>query len=289
VEPEALVQRPVVDEDGEKREYIEQLRLPNEQKPRCVIHLPMPELVCQHSLDLLLCALLQQRVEDDNLLLANPRKSSEVGVAVGAALAAVDDLQLRQRKLELRSQRLDTVLERSRLQWLELVEQRRNQDRVDGHGRDLHHEHEHPQVVEEVLPRLVDDGEEGAANWNAESKRESLALDHVREPELDRHLVEAKLLLEDEAVVVLKRKTRNEVYPSQHVHEEQGARDFAGEARGRIASDDGAGDAPDDRVNIEVEGGDRLELVKDLGSEAELGFCATICLLSVSMLLVTSE
>jgi hypothetical protein len=147
----------------------------------------------------------------------------------------------------------------------------------------LHNQHEHPEIVEETLSRLVDDGEERAANGNTKCESKALALDHVRKPKLDCHLVEAEALFEDERVVVCEWDAINQVDPSQHVHEEQRLCNLAGESNGRIASDDGASNAPDDRVEVEVESSERLDLVEDLGDEAELGLCATIRLLLVSL------
>jgi hypothetical protein len=54
--------------------------------------------------------------------------------------------------------------------------------------------------------------------------------------------------------------------------------DLAREADGRIASDDGAGGGPDERVEVEVESGERFDLVEETGDEAELCLCAAIFL-----------
>jgi len=40
----------------------------------------------------------------------------------------------------------------------ELVEERNDEDRVDGDGKDLDNEHEDPDVVEEALSSLLNDG-----------------------------------------------------------------------------------------------------------------------------------
>jgi len=80
-----------------------------------MVHLPVPKLVRQNSLDFLFRALLQQCVVDDDLLLANPGESGEVGVAVGAAFAAINDLQLCKREVEFGRKSLDRLLELARL------------------------------------------------------------------------------------------------------------------------------------------------------------------------------
>ena len=213
------------------------MSLSNKQKSRCVVHLPVTKLVAQDSLDLLVRALVQQRVEDDNLLLADPRQSGEVGVAVCAAFAAIDDLQFRKRKVELRGERFDRVLELAGLKGLELVEQRDDENRVDGHAEYLHGQHKDPQVVEEVLAGLPNDGEERAANGNTKSETESLALDHVRDPRVDCHLVEAVLFLEDKVVVVREGQADDGLGPGHEVYEQQRPWDLAREAGGRIADD----------------------------------------------------
>lgn len=254
------------------------MALRNEQEAGGVVHLPVTKLVTQDSLDFLVRALLEQGVEDDNLLLANPRQSSEVRIAVGTALATVDDLQLREREFELRRKRFDRVLELAGLERLKLVEQWHDEDGVDGHAQNLDSQHEDPQVVEEVLARLPDDGQEGAANGNTERKTESLALDHVRDPGAHRHLVEAVLLLEDEVVVVHERQTDERLSPSHQVDEEKRPRNLTGETDGSIACSERTGDGPEYGVDVEVESREVLGLVEKSGDETELGLCAAVCL-----------
>lgn len=53
---------------------------------------PVAQLVGQDSRDLLCVALLNQRIIDDDVLL--PGHAKEVGIAMGASLAAVNDEQL---------------------------------------------------------------------------------------------------------------------------------------------------------------------------------------------------
>lgn len=243
-----------------------------------MVHLPVTELVTQNSLDLLLGALLEKCIEDDNLLLADPWQSSEVGIAVRAALAAVNDLQFGERELELRGECLDRVLELAGLERLELVEERHDEDRVDGHAENLYCQHEDPEVVEKVLARLPDDGKECAANGNAKGEPESLTLDHVRDPSVDGHLVEAVTLLEDKVVVVREGQANDGLSPGHEIYEQQRSRDLAGEADGRIADNERAGDAPEDRVDIEVESSEVFGLVEESGDKTKLGFCTPICL-----------
>ena len=254
------------------------MTLSDEQKSRCVVHLPVTKLVSKNSLDFLLRALLEQCVEDDDLLLANPRQAGEVGVAVSAALAAIDDLQFGEGEVELRGKCLNGVLELARLERLELVEQWYDKDWIDGHAEDLYSQHKDPEVVEEVLAGLPDDGEESATNGDTEGQAKSLTLDHICNPGVDCHLVEAILLLEDKVVVVREGQADDRLSPSHQVYEQQRPWDLAGKAGGRIADDECAGDAPEDRVDVEVESSEVLGLVEESRDEAELGLCATVCL-----------
>ena len=53
---------------------------------------------------------------------------------------------------------------------------------------------------------------------------------------------------------------------------------LAGEAGGRIAGENRAGNAPYDRIGVEVEDREGFGLVEESRDEAELGLCATVCL-----------
>jgi hypothetical protein len=88
-------------------------------------------------------------------------------------------------------------------------------------------------------------------------------------------------------VVVGEAETSHQIDPSQHVHEQERLRDFTREADGRVAGDDGAGGGPDERVDVEVEGGKGFDLIEETREEAELGFGATIFLSCTLALLST--
>lgn len=83
-------------------------------------------------------------------------------------------------------------------------------------------------------------------------------------------------------VVVRERQANDGLSPGHEVYEKQRPRDLAGQAGGGIADDERAGDAPEDRVDVEVESSEMFGLVEERGSEAELSLCATVCLPSVS-------
>lgn len=128
----------------------------------------------QHRNDLLRLALLNQRVVDDNVLL--PREPKEVRVAVRAALAPVNHVQLMQRELETLGQRLDTILELPLLQRRQLVEQREDGDRVDCNHEDLETGGEGPEVEEELVAGALDDGEEAGQDRGREDKGQEVGL-----------------------------------------------------------------------------------------------------------------
>lgn len=130
-----------------------------------------------------------------------PRQPEEVRIAVRAALAAVDDVELVQRKLQLLGQVLHSLLQLAGLQRRELVEQREDGDRVDGNHEHLESGAEQPQVEEELVARLLDDGQERGQDWRREDEGQQVRLEHVGHEELGRLLVEAELFLEDEGVV----------------------------------------------------------------------------------------
>lgn len=119
-ESESIIERLVADEGREQREYVEDMELTDRQQLRCVRHAPVAQLVCQNCFHLFLGALFQEGVVDDNLLL--PWEAGEVGIAVGASLAAIDNLEFAEWELELACQCIDTSLECSLLEWLEFVE-----------------------------------------------------------------------------------------------------------------------------------------------------------------------
>lgn len=195
----------VVDEDGEKSEHVEQVHLRNEQQLGRVSHLPVTQLVSKNGLDLLGIRLLNQSIVDNNLLL--PGQTGEVGVAVSTTLAAIDDLQFREREFETLSKSLDGDLERAGLERSKLVKQRDYDDGVDGDGEELDTESEQPKVVEELVASLLDDLQEGPAKGNTECNRKRLSLEQVGDPKTHSLLIEAELLLEDEVVVVREGQT----------------------------------------------------------------------------------
>ncbi len=139
------------------------------KEPRRVAEAPVAQLVREHGDDLLGLALLDEGIIDDNVLL--PRESEEVGIAVGAALASVDDVQLAERELQLLRQVLDARLERARLQRRQLVEKREDGDGIDRDHEELEASSEQPEVVEKLIARPLHDGEEGGQDGRGPGRR----------------------------------------------------------------------------------------------------------------------
>ena len=125
-------------------------------------HFPVAQLMRQHGYHLLLLALLDQRVEQDNLLL--PRQTREVGIAVRAPFAPVDDLQLAERELEVLRERIDGGLEVARLQGSEFIEKRDDHDGIDCDDEELHGKRKDVEVQKKFVAGLLDDGKKCAAD-----------------------------------------------------------------------------------------------------------------------------
>ena len=174
--------------------------LSNAEELGGVAQAPVTKLVAENSDDLLRLTLLKQGVVDDNVLL--PWQTVEVSVTVGTALAAINNMQLGERELELLSKVLDASLDGTRLERRELVEQRQDHNGIDGDCKDLDEDAKHPQVVEEGVTGLLDDLEHRTDNRSSQHDSEHLSLEHIRHPELNSLLVETELLLEHESLIV---------------------------------------------------------------------------------------
>lgn len=223
-----------------------------------VTKLPVTKLVGKNGNNLLRLALLDQGIVDDNVLL--PGEAKEVGVGVGAALAAVDDVELVQGELEAGGKGLDLCLELTVLEGRQLVEQGQDGDGVDGDHEDLEGDDEEPEVVEELVARLLDDLEEAGEEGGCEDKGQELRLDEVRDEELGGLLVEAKLFLEDKRLVDGGREAEDLADDGKGQDEDDGVADLAREARGREPEEQVAGPGPELGEDVKVHKGDVLEL-----------------------------
>jgi len=139
----------------------------------------MTQLVGKHGNDLIDLALLDQGVVDDNLLA--PGQSVEVSIAVGTALGTVDNVKVLQGEVEPGGQCFNLGLELSILKRSELVEQRQDEDRVDGDQEGLHSKDEQPKVVEEVATKVANDLQETSKNWRTEASDQKLCPEGIRE------------------------------------------------------------------------------------------------------------
>jgi hypothetical protein len=160
---------------------------------------PVTEFVGEHGHHLLSLTLLNQSVIDDNMLL--PRETKEIGVAVGAALASINHVQLMQRELQLLGEILNVGLELAFFKRGELVEERKNRNRVDGNHKDLETSGEQPEIVKELVARLLDNGKETGENGRGQDKSNEVRLDHIRYKKLGGLFIESKLFLENKGVV----------------------------------------------------------------------------------------
>ena len=204
--------------------------------------LPVTQLVRKNSNNLLGLALLNQGIVDNNVLL--PGHAEEVSVAVGATLATVNDVQLRERELELLGQILDAALELTLLKGRELVEQRQNEDGVDGDHDDLETSDENPEVVEELVSSLLHNSQKASEDRRRKDERQEERLDLVGDPELGRRLVETELLLQDESVVEAGRQRENLGDNDEGQDEDDRLRDFAREPGWRKPNEEVAGEWP---------------------------------------------
>lgn len=297
--PKVGIQRLVVDKYGEECEDVEEVRLSirsvkrkpggfqqassgrstylsNTKQASGMAKLPVTKLVREHSNDLLGFALLNQGIVDDNVLL--PRQAKEVGVAVSRALTTINHVELVQRKVESLGQSLDSSLELARFQRREFVKQRQNGDRVNGDHEHLEEGTEHPEVVEELIASLLDDLEETSQNRRGKDDGEKLRLDEIRDEELGCLLVEPKLLLKDEGVVDRSGQGENLLDHDEGEDEDDGLRDFTGEAGGRIAKQQSTRPRPELGQDVILYKGDVLNLTPKLADETVLGLCAAVSL-----------
>lgn len=243
---------------------------------------PVTELVAQDGDHLLWLALLQQGIINDNVLL--PGQTIEVSIAVGTALAAIDDVQLRKRELELLGKVLDTSLDLTRLQRGQLVEQGQNHNGVDSDGEHLDEDTEEPKVVEERVAGLLDNFEYSTDNRSSQNYTQHLSLEHVRNPELESLLVETELLLQHKRIVVGDREREDSAEKIEAEDEQEGLRDLALESIGEVPRQHEARDAPELGKNIAVDEKEILDLSIETGNEAELSLGATIRLKEIASL-----
>ena len=209
-----------------------------------------------------------------------PGKSKEVGIAVSTALATIDNVQFLKGEIQLPGQVLNTSLELARLQRRQLVKQRQDGNRINGDSKDLHEDTKEPQIVEERVTSKLDDLKHRADNRSSQNNSEHLTLEHIRNPELQRLLVEPEFLLEDESAVVRDRQRQDRADNVEPKDEDQRLRDFTLEPRREVLSQQGTTEGPELRKEIAIDKCQILKLTVETCDEAELGFGATVCLVA---------
>lgn len=235
---------------------------------------PVAELVSQNSEDLFRLGLFQERIVDDNVLL--PREAVEEGVGVSAALATINDIQLVQGELEAGRQFIDLGLELAVLEGGELVEQGLDEGGVEGSHQELDAGSKDPGVEDKLRARLLDDLEETGEDRGHEDGREQVGLDHVGDEEAGRLLVEAKLLLEDKGAVDAGRQAEPLLDEHEGEDEDDGVRDLAREARGRVPEQQVAGPGPELGHDVELDEGEVGNLAPEAAGDGEAGFGAAV-------------
>lgn len=237
----------------------------------------------EHGDNLFGFALLDQRIVDDNVLF--PWKSVEVGIAVGTALAAVNNVQLMERELKTLRQIFDAGLQSTGFERRQLVEQGQDDDRVDGDGEDLDEHAKQPQIVEERVAGLLDDLEHGADNRRTQHDPQHLALEQVRDPQLQRLFVETEFLLENERVVIRDWQRQDRRNDIEREDEQQRLRNLALEPCWEVPRQKQTADSPQLGKDIAVDENQILDLAVETGDEAEFGLCAPVRLTLVKDLL----
>lgn len=236
----------------------------------------MTKFVTQNSNDLIRLALLNQSIVDDNVLL--PGQTKEVRVAVRTPLATVDDIQFLEGELQLPSKVLNTRLQLTRLQRRQLVEQRQDSNRIDRDSENLNEHTKQPQVVEERVTSELDNLEHPTYNRSTQDNPEHLTLEHIRNPQLQRLLIEPELLLENERAVIRDRKRQNRTENIKPEEKHQRLADFTLEPSRKIPSERDTSDTPELGEHVTVDKREILNLTVETSDETELGFGATVCL-----------
>lgn len=145
---------------------------------------PVSQFMRQDCFDFAVFGFLEECIVENDFLFEEG-KTGEVSIAMGAALAAVNDLQFGEREFEFGGQCFDLFTKWAGLERSELVEQWHNEDWIDGDTNDLYSKHEQPDVVEKDITSALNDPKKGAAKRNSESNAQCLTFEHVRDPETE--------------------------------------------------------------------------------------------------------
>ena len=84
-----------------------------------------------------------------------------------------------QGEIQLLGQIFDALLQLAGFERRQLVEQREDGDRVDGDHEDLEAGSKQPEVVEELVARLLNDGQERRQDGRGENESQQVRLDQI--------------------------------------------------------------------------------------------------------------
>ncbi len=244
---------------------------------------PVAQLVCQDCHHFLSLGLLDESVIYNNVLL--PWQAKEISVAMSAALASINHVQLLKWEVQLCCEVFDARFKWPRIEGRKLVEKGQDGNWVDGDHEHLKCSAEQPEIVEELVASLLDNLQEPRKNWWSEDESQHLGLEDVCNEELGSLLVEAELLLENECAVDGRRKRQYLLNDNEAKDECDRMRDLAREASWGISDEQRARQVPELRKNIVVDECGVLNLSIEAEPEAKLGLCTSICLIyTVSMM-----
>lgn len=193
-----------------------------------------------------------------------------------ASLASINDKKLLQGKLVTGSQLLDLGLELALLQRRQLVEQGLDEDGVGSRRKQLQASSENPQIEHKVTTSLLDNLQKRGQNGGHEGNSQQIGLDHIRDEQLGRLLVEAKFFLKHKRVVDACRERKNLLDNNEAENKEDGVADFAGEPSRRPFEEQIAGPGPQLGENIELDKCHILNLGPETGDDFELSFGAPV-------------
>lgn len=159
----------------------------------------MSKLVRQDGNDFIRVRLLDKSIVNDNVLL--PRQTIEIGVRVGTALRPINDEEVLQREFMRSSQSIDLGLEFALLKRRKLIEQGLNKDGIRRRRKELQPRSKHPQVKDELIARFLDNFQKSSQDGGHQRKRQQIRLDHVRDKQRRRLLIEAEFLFQNKGIV----------------------------------------------------------------------------------------
>lgn len=234
----------------------------------------MTKLMAQDGNHFLRLTLFNQSVVDDNVLL--PRQSVKVGIAVSTPPATVNHVEIVKREIQLLSQTLETRLDLPVRKRREFIEQRQDHDGINGDGKDLDENAEQPQIEEERVPSLLHDLEHGTDDRRSQNHPENLALEHIRNPQLNGLLVEPEFLFQNEGAIVRNRQRENSANNVEHKDKNQCLRDLALKPPGKVSRQHLTAERPQLGQGITIDEEQVLDLTDKASDEAKFCFGTSI-------------